>query len=59
MGTFFTTKPEGEGTGLGLAICRQIVEAQGGTLTLEPATQGAYFVIRLPVAAPGNPAATG
>ncbi|MEL6359004.1 MAG: ATP-binding protein, partial [Bacteroidota bacterium] len=48
---FFTTKPVGEGAGLGLAIARQIVEDNhGGTLTLEAnQTQGAAFVIQLPV----------
>ncbi|MDD5656920.1 MAG: histidine kinase dimerization/phospho-acceptor domain-containing protein [Elusimicrobia bacterium] len=51
---FFTTKPEG--TGLGLAICRQIVESQGGTLTLETSSRGALFVIRLPVASAETPA---
>lgn len=39
------------GAGLGLAIAREIVEAHGGTLTLEgdglPAA-GAVFVVRLP-----------
>ncbi|MEL6353689.1 MAG: ATP-binding protein [Cyanobacteria bacterium J06627_28] len=48
---FYTTKPVGEGAGLGLAIARQIVEDNhGGTLTLEAnQTQGAAFVIQLPV----------
>lgn len=47
---FFTTK-EG-GTGLGLPLSRQIVEAHGGTLTLdEGAERGSCFVITLPLAA--------
>jgi len=32
---FFTTKSIEKGTGLGLAICQQIVDDQGGRLTLE------------------------
>lgn len=48
---YFTTKAAGHGTGLGLAICREIAQAHGGDVTLEPAAgQGARFVLRLPVA---------
>lgn len=37
------------GSGLGLYIARSVIEAQGGTLTLEkPAQSGAAFRIRLP-----------
>ncbi len=45
---FFTTKPEG--SGIGLVLSRQLVEAQGGTLTLENRTDraGAVARIRLP-----------
>jgi signal transduction histidine kinase len=42
----FTTKAKG--TGLGLALCRRIVEAHGGTLTLEPSAAGALFQIVVP-----------
>ncbi|MGO9830962.1 MAG: sensor histidine kinase [Myxococcaceae bacterium] len=53
---FFTTKPSGKGTGLGLALSREYVEADGGTLTLEPASGGGTrAVVRLP-RAPATPA---
>jgi signal transduction histidine kinase len=32
---FFTTKPHGEGTGLGLPMVRAMVEASGGTVTID------------------------
>lgn len=48
---YFTTKPLGAGTGVGLAVCLGIIEAHGGTLTLESdAGAGAVFTIVLPVA---------
>ncbi len=45
---FRTSKPAG--LGLGLAISRSLVEAQGGTLRLEPRAGGATFVFTLPLA---------
>ena len=49
---YFTTKPMGVGTGVGLAVSLGIVEAHGGTLTVDcPAEGGAVFTVRLPVAA--------
>jgi signal transduction histidine kinase len=47
---FFTTKSEGEGTGLGLYICRNIINGQGGSITLESQPgEGTIFRICLPV----------
>jgi PAS domain S-box-containing protein len=46
---FFTTRPVGKGTGLGLPICHAIVEAHGGTLTVESVPgQGSTFRVDLP-----------
>ena len=47
---YFTTKPTGVGTGVGLAVSLGVVEAHGGTLTVEcPVEGGAVFTIALPV----------
>jgi len=47
---YFTTKPTGFGTGVGLAMSLGLVEAHGGTLTVEcPAEGGAVFTVALPV----------
>jgi PAS domain S-box-containing protein len=47
---YFTTKPTGIGLGVGLAVSLGIVEAHGGTLTVDcPNEGGAVFTITLPV----------
>ncbi len=46
-----TTRKVG-GTGLGLAIARGIVEGHGGRIWVEPAKEGAEFVLVLPVTPP-------
>jgi two-component system NtrC family sensor kinase len=46
---FVTTKEVGKGTGLGLAVCRGLVEAAGGSITLDEGyADGARFVVELP-----------
>ncbi len=46
---FVTTKEVGKGTGLGLAVCRGLVEAAGGTISLDTSSErGARFVVELP-----------
>ncbi len=60
---YFTTKPIGVGLGVGLAVSLGIVEAHGGTLTVDcPSSGGAAFTVSLPVsagAAAGAERATG
>ena len=47
---YFTTKPLGAGTGVGLAVCLGIVEAHGGTLTVDSGDgSGTVFTVVLPV----------
>ena len=47
---YFTTKPVGIGLGVGLAVSLGIVEAHGGTLSVDcPPGGGAVFTITLPV----------
>ena len=55
---FFTTKESGKGTGLGLAIARGIVvDRHQGDIRLESQQGlGTKFFVRLPIAAPAEPA---
>jgi two-component system, NtrC family, sensor kinase len=51
-----TTKPVGHGSGLGLAIVRDVVRAQGGSVSASNQARGALFVIELPAAVAGGSA---
>ncbi|MBI2963967.1 MAG: HAMP domain-containing protein [Deltaproteobacteria bacterium] len=53
---FFSTKPPEKGTGLGLALCHDLVRENGGEIELKETAGGAgtEFVIRLPLARPGE-----
>jgi signal transduction histidine kinase len=54
---FFTTKAIGQGTGLGLYLSREIVEAHGGTLSIESAVgKGTTVVVSLPGLHPASSA---
>lgn len=46
------------GTGLGLSICKSVVEAHGGTVSVQSPGVGTIFVVRLPILREGG-AATG
>lgn len=46
---FFTTKEIGKGTGLGLSISKGIIEAHGGTISIDSGCANTRFVIRLPL----------
>jgi two-component system NtrC family sensor kinase len=51
---FVSTKEVGKGTGLGLSVCRGLVESVGGSISLDEShTDGARFVVELPIAANG------
>jgi two-component system cell cycle sensor histidine kinase/response regulator CckA len=48
---FFSTKEEGKGVGLGLAVVHGIVEAHGGSITVDTVVgRGTVFRVRLPLA---------
>lgn len=45
---FVSSRPKTETPGLGLPVAGLIAHAHGGSLTLEPSTEGATFLFRLP-----------
>jgi len=52
---FFTTKPPGEGTGLGLSVSYGIIQAHGGTISVESEPEvGTTFTILLPLYTEGR-----
>jgi two-component system C4-dicarboxylate transport sensor histidine kinase DctB len=51
---FFSTKPSGVGMGLGLAIATEIIKDHGGDLHLGSVSQGAEFIITLPLERAGD-----
>jgi signal transduction histidine kinase len=44
---FFTTKERGVGSGLGLSLCRKIIEAHGGSLSIDNTAAHTTFYIDL------------
>jgi two-component system NtrC family sensor kinase len=46
---FFTTKEVGKGTGLGLTVAYAIVQEHGGRIRVEERSQGASFLVELPI----------
>ena len=50
---FVTTKAQGQG--LGLAVCKRLVEAHGGTITVESTVgEGSTFIVKIPVSKEGS-----
>jgi signal transduction histidine kinase len=52
----FVTEGKSNGTGLGLAIAKTVVDAHGGTITVQSSDAGTTFRIKLPISAEREPA---
>lgn len=51
---FFTTKAVERGTGIGLAVCAHIIQAHGGSITVQSQVgEGSMFTVRLPISKEG------
>ena len=51
---FFTTKGAAQGTGIGLAVCARLIQAHGGSITVQSHVgEGSMFTVHLPLSEGG------